>query len=233
MASSHALREAINEIVSMRPVRDGMVHGLGVTAEPLVSKGHTNAETTLSANYRFGDMAAFHRFDKRLGVEEGDGLRVAGVDREARTLMLQGTDRKSVVWASRCPVAHSGGVQVYCRVNPGLFKKGGVGGDLRGGTAGIESILPAASCIQPIDLATFLFACPARIPDFLLAVLAVPSGFRSSFNDWARQHDVDEVLSEFALAHVEGSATVAAYARDDLLERRRPVMQRWGDGIGP
>ena len=56
-------------------------------------------------------------------------------------------------------------------------------------------------------------------------------GFRSSFKDWARQHDVDELLSEFALAHVEGSATVAAYARDDLLEKRRPVMQRWGDCI--
>ena len=31
----------------------------------------------------------------------------------------------------------------------------------------------------------------------------------------ARQHDVDDLLSEFALAHVEGSATVVAYARDD------------------
>ena len=34
-------------------------------------------------------------------------------------------------------------------------------------------------------------------------------GFRSSFKDSARLHDVDELLSEFALAHVEGSATVA------------------------
>ncbi len=44
-----------------------------------------------------------------------------------------------------------------------------------------------------------------------------------------RHHDVDEMLSEYALAHVEGSATVAAYAHDDLLEKRRPVMQRWAD----
>ena len=64
-------------------------------------------------------------------------------------------------------------------------------------------------------------------------VAASGHGFRSSFKDWARQHDVDEVLSEFALAHVEGSATVAAYACGDLLERRRPVMQRWGDCVGP
>ena len=55
--------------------------------------------------------------------------------------------------------------------------------------------------------------------------------FRSSFKDWARHHDVDELLSEFALAHVEGSATVAAYARDDLLEKRGPVMQEWADCI--
>ena len=58
-------------------------------------------------------------------------------------------------------------------------------------------------------------------------VAASGHGFRSSFKDWARQHEVDETLSEFALAPVEGSATVAAYARDDLLERRRPVMQQW------
>ena len=52
-------------------------------------------------------------------------------------------------------------------------------------------------------------------------------GFRSSFKDWARQHDVDETVSEYCLAHVEGSATVRAYARDDLLELRRPIMKAW------
>ena len=56
-------------------------------------------------------------------------------------------------------------------------------------------------------------------------------GFGSSFKDWAGQHGVDETLSEFALAHVEGSATVAAYARDDLLENRQHVMQQWADWI--
>ena len=56
---------------------------------------------------------------------------------------------------------------------------------------------------------------------------ATAHGFRSSFKDWARHEGVDELLSEFALAHVEGSKTVAAYARDDLLEKRRPVMEAW------
>ena len=41
-----------------------------------------------------------------------------------------------------------------------------------------------------------------------------------------------ELLSEFAPAHVEGSKTVVAYARDDLLEKRRPMMQAWSDFVG-
>jgi len=65
----------------------------------------------------------------------------------------------------------------------------------------------------------------------LLRKLSPGHGFRTSFKGWTREHDVDGLLSEFALAHVEGSATVAAYARDDLLEERRPVMQAWADCI--
>ena len=60
-------------------------------------------------------------------------------------------------------------------------------------------------------------------------VAATGHGFRARFKDWAREHDMAEAPSEFALAHVEGSATVTAYARDDLLEKRRPVIQRWAD----
>ena len=62
-------------------------------------------------------------------------------------------------------------------------------------------------------------------------VAALDHGLRSSFKDWARHHDVEELLSEFALAHVAGSATVVAYARDDLMDKRRPVIQRWADCI--
>ena len=58
---------------------------------------------------------------------------------------------------------------------------------------------------------------------------ATPHGFRSSFKDWALNHGVDNEISELCLAHVEGSKTVQAYARDDLLDKRRPVMQQWAD----
>ena len=65
----------------------------------------------------------------------------------------------------------------------------------------------------------------------MAGVAASGHGFRSSFKDSARQYDVDELLSEFTLAYVEGTATVAAYARDNLLEKRRPVTQWWAEFI--
>ena len=59
-------------------------------------------------------------------------------------------------------------------------------------------------------------------------VEAVPHGFRSSFRDWCSESGVSREVSEFALAHVEGNAVVAAYLRSDLLEQRRQVMESWG-----
>ena len=59
---------------------------------------------------------------------------------------------------------------------------------------------------------------------------AVPHGFRSSLRDWtAELTDVPHVVAEIALAHVEGSATVRAYRRTDLFEKRRKLMQKWAD----
>ena len=93
--------------------RDGVVHGPALEAERLVSRGYTNAEKTLAANYRPGDTVAFHRPYKRLGVEKGDELRVAGVDRTTRTVTLEGADGRSVAWEPNRLAARAGGVEVY------------------------------------------------------------------------------------------------------------------------
>lgn len=61
-----------------------------------------------------------------------------------------------------------------------------------------------------------------------MGVDAVPHGFRSTFKDWARSSTAfpDEV-SELALAHVNNDATRAAYARDELLPKRKQLMDAW------
>ena len=61
-----------------------------------------------------------------------------------------------------------------------------------------------------------------------LGIAAVPHGFRSSFRDWAAEetNHPREVL-EAALAHVVRNQVEAAYARSDLFERRRTLMDEW------
>ena len=113
MAPSHAIREEINAIVRERLVRDGIVHGPAAVTERLVSKGYTNAEKSLAANYAVGDVVAFHRPYKRLGVEKGDELRVAGVDHKARAVNLAGKDGEAVPWEPERIAARTGGVEVY------------------------------------------------------------------------------------------------------------------------
>ena len=113
MAPSHTLREGINAIVRERLARDGVVHGPAMRTERLVSRGFTNAEKALARNYQAGDVVGFHRPYKRLGVEKGDELRVAGVDRGAGTVTLAGEDRRAVAWEPGRIAARAGGAEVY------------------------------------------------------------------------------------------------------------------------
>lgn len=60
--------------------------------------------------------------------------------------------------------------------------------------------------------------------------VATPHGTaRSSFKDWSRSRRYPDEWSELALAHINSDETRAAYARDELLEERRELMQAWGD----
>ena len=59
-------------------------------------------------------------------------------------------------------------------------------------------------------------------------IAAVPHGFRSSFRDWAAEEtDHPREVIEAALAHVVQNKVEAAYARSDLFERRRRLMEDW------
>ena len=56
----------------------------------------------------------------------------------------------------------------------------------------------------------------------------MPHGFRSSFRDWAAEEtNHPREVVEAALAHAVANQTEAAYARSDLFERRRRLMDEW------
>lgn len=53
-------------------------------------------------------------------------------------------------------------------------------------------------------------------------------GFRSSFRDWCGESaKADPEVAEAALAHATGNAVSRAYARSDLFDRRRVLMDAW------
>ena len=63
-----------------------------------------------------------------------------------------------------------------------------------------------------------------------LADRATVHGFRTSFKTWTmEQTDTPWAVGEAALAHQLGGSVEQAYARSDLFDRRRVLMQKWAD----
>ena len=113
MAPSHELRQAINGHIRERLAREGRIHGPALESERLVSKGYTNAEKALAGNYAAGDVVAFHRPYKRIGVDKGDERRVTGVNHKTREIVLEGRDGGRVAWKPEEIGGRRGGSEVY------------------------------------------------------------------------------------------------------------------------
>ena len=113
MAPSHALRGAINGHIRERLAREGVIHGPAFAGERLVSHGYTGAEKALAANYAPGDVVAFHRSYKRLGVEKGDERRVVEVDHRSGAAILEGRNGETVAWNPNRIAGRTGGAEVY------------------------------------------------------------------------------------------------------------------------
>ena len=57
-------------------------------------------------------------------------------------------------------------------------------------------------------------------------------GFRTTFRTWAQDHSDNWAAGEIALSHKVGDQAAQAYARSDMLEVRRDLMQDWADYTG-
>jgi integrase len=86
-------------------------------------------------------------------------------------------------------------------------------------------VFPGASMDSPLSLDAFRMAMRRLDSD------CDPHGFRSSFKDWSLNEDWPDYLSEKQLAHTDPDSTRRAYARSDLLDRRRQMMDDWADYV--
>ncbi len=99
-----------------------------------------------------------------------------------------------------------------------------------------------AEARQYSDASILVFPTEAggEIPSWVLTKLPVRlglggtlHGMRSSFRDWCGETGVAREVAEACLAHRVGSAAEQAYARSDLLGRRRQLMEAWALYVTP
>ena len=113
MAPSHELRAGINAHIRERLARDGAIRGAVHWGERLVSRGYTRAQKGLAGNYSPGDVVAFHRPYRSLGVAKGDERRVARVDHKDGIVVLGGPGGERVKWDPARVAGFRGGSEVY------------------------------------------------------------------------------------------------------------------------
>lgn len=85
-----------------------------------------------------------------------------------------------------------------------------------------ELLFPGSVRDKPLSDATLLKLI--RENGFLVDI----HGFRTSFRTWAQEKtNFSREVAEAALAHLSGDETERAYARSDLFEKRRKMMEAW------
>ena len=105
-----------------------------------------------------------------------------------------------------------------------------------------DAAVAALELVRPLrNSSDLVFPSPSRpgrplsdmtltkvLRDCGLADRATVHGFRTAFRTWASERtNADHAVMELSLAHQVGSAVERSYARSDLFEKRRRLMDQW------
>lgn len=151
-----------------------------------------------------------------------------------RFLVLTACRTKEVLGATWAEIDLKAGIWTI----PGERMKAGKCHRVALSTGAMAVLVEAATMREDDDLLIFKNDLTGRpLSNMCLSVLlkrleipAVPHGCRASFRTWAQEEsEADYAVQELCLAHEVGNAVVQSYARSDLLERRRGLMQQWSD----
>ena len=97
----------------------------------------------------------------------------------------------------------------------------------------LESVLPLKTGDDSLVFPGFARNTVKPLSDVAVAkhlTSGTAHGLRSTFRDWCSEcTTVQREVIELCLAHSVGNAVEQAYARSDLLDKRRALMQQWAD----
>lgn len=219
-------------------------HGLRTGANPARWKGHLAHLLPKRLAVDIKHHAAMPylelpRFVRRLRERQGDGMSALGLEflilcasrsGEVLGMRWEEVDLENKLWtipAKRMKAAREHRVPLSVRsvailtfVRPmaivEILKNGEqrpTGFVFRGPRGGAMSVMVFTMLMRRMNVGEF-----------------TPHGFRSAFRDWVGEEtDFARETAEAALAHTVGDATERAYRRGDALEKRRKLMEAWGD----
>ena len=213
--------EAILDAAKAKELRSG--------ENPAAWKGNLKHWLPARAKLPRGHHAALpykemHTFMAQLRGREGVAARAlefviltAGRSNEVRSADWNEIDAEAKVWtvpANRMKTRRPHRVPLCGRAVAILDEMG------RAGRIGL--IFPGQRRGRPLSASSVAAVLKGMRPDVTV------HGFRSTFKDWSREcTPFPNELSEAALAHVIGDKVEAAYARGDMLQRRRELMEAW------
>ena len=96
--------------------------------------------------------------------------------------------------------------------------------EARGITGGTGLVFTSPTTGRPLSQNTFI----KLLRDLDIATTA--HGLRATFRSWCSDQGIPRDLAEMALGHAVGGVE-GAYARSDMIHRRRPLMQQWANHI--
>lgn len=146
------------------------------------------------------------------------GIRWRDIDGPTRVLTIDAHRMKKKTKAHKVPLS-SAAMDVLRRARELSFSKENTGEHVFMYPAHIGNRV-AMKPISPYSLSRFLQR---------LGLNGTLHGFRSALDDWATEKGTDAQIVERALGHAVKSKVRRAYSRTDLLERRRVLMEAWGE----
>ena len=148
IAPTRVLRDEINVTIREGLVAEGAISGPARQGEKLVPRDLTRAQMARASNYAEGDTVIFTRQYKTLGVGKGDERRVARLEHNGHSVVLEDERGNETLWRPYMIAGAKGGVEVYrsegMELRPGdrvRFTRNDPGSGLANGeTATVESI---------------------------------------------------------------------------------------------
>lgn len=114
LAPANETRESINKMLREKLLEQKLLSDKELKLDGLKQKDMTTIEKSDARSYAVGDFILFNKKYKSLGINDGDYLRVIGVNQQKKEVLLENASGKVIIWnPNKIGAKRIGVVEVY------------------------------------------------------------------------------------------------------------------------